>query len=105
MNNTEINQLIVATALRKMFTGGYFDICTLDKCIELMGFVKGNGGKSYDRLRTLHCISFKDMPAEIAERLPCWIGDCMNGTSIDELLNASRPASERNGSHLLRHLQ
>lgn len=103
MNDTD--KLIVATALRKMFAGGYLDICTIDKCIELPGLIRKSGGNSYDRLHTLHCVHFKDMPAEIAQQVTVWIGDCMNGQSIDALVAAAMPAKDRNGSHILRHLQ
>lgn len=103
MNDTD--KLIVATALRKMFAGGYLDICTINQCIDLLGLIRQSGGKSYDRLRTLHCVHFKDMPAEIAQQVTVWIGDCMNGQSIDALVAAAMPAKDRNGSHMLRHLQ
>ena len=105
MSNEEMNRMIAATALRKMFTDGNLSICTIDRCIELMGLMRNNGGKSYERLRALHCVYFKDMPAEIADQIPTWIGDCLNGTSIDALMEATKPASQRNGAHMLRHLQ
>ena len=53
----------VLAALSKMFTGGYFDICTIDKCLKLTRSIPN--GHDYDCLSALHCVHWKDMSPDL----------------------------------------
>jgi len=52
-------------ALKNMFAGGYFNICVVDKLINLTGCVPD--GDDYRALSALHCVDWKDMDAELRE--------------------------------------
>jgi len=100
----EIKKLTVATAMRKMFKDGRFNICTVDNCLVLAGHARGAGGDSYKVLSALHCVDFSDMPAELGAKIPALIADCFSGMSLDDLMRASEPASANNGGHALSRL-
>lgn len=103
MNNQldELTRTVIGVALQKMFNGGYFDICTVDKCLKLAGVIAPK--REYDLLHALHCVHFRDMPPELARRVPDMITACFNGLPIAALLAAIEPPGKAAGpfTHLL----
>lgn len=61
---SDIQNKVIEAALRKMFSRGYLDICTIDKCLKLQGMPQS--GKAYDMLHALHCVHFADMDRDLA---------------------------------------
>ena len=57
----------IATSLKKMFSQGYFDICTIDNCLKLAKITPPCG--QYEALRVLHCVHYNDMDSEFREQL------------------------------------
>ena len=58
-----IQRQVVTVALKKMFTSSSFSICAIDNCLKLSGIIADK--KTYDTMRPLHCIDYKDMPEEV----------------------------------------
>lgn len=54
---------VVITALKKMFNGGYFDICTVDKCLKLTGAIPDH--QDYTALSALHCVYWSEMSQDL----------------------------------------
>lgn len=95
----ETTKLVIATAMRNMLNGGHISICTIRECLQLAGITPK--GRSYDLLSTLHCVKFKDMPAELADQMPRLLHEVFNGIEIDQLVRAAEPAEKRNGATAL----
>jgi hypothetical protein len=76
----DTTQLIVLTALRKMMMQGWVSICDIDKCLKLAGITPI--GPAYNQLHALHCVSFKDMPVELARQVPGLIADVFDGLAV-----------------------
>lgn len=62
---SEIDIRIAQTALKKMFEGNYFCICTIDKIIEMTGCIPDK--QNYNRLSTLHCIHWNEMEKDVRQ--------------------------------------
>lgn len=90
---TETTRLVIGTAMRSMFQKGWIDICAIRECLKLAGVVPV--GESYALLSALHCVNFKDMPAELVERLPGLLTDVFDGLRVDDLVKACEPAGKR----------
>lgn len=55
----------VAHALQKMLAGNYFDICTVNKCAEVVGLhIPSERKRVYD---AQHCVHWSDMLPEFRE--------------------------------------
>ena len=67
----EFEKEAVITALKKMFRGSHFNICTFDKCTEIAGAIPA--GRDYRALSALHCVDWGDMSPglrdEVYERI------------------------------------
>jgi len=59
----EFEKEAVITALKKMFKGSHFNICTFDKCTEIAGVIPN--GRDYNALSALHCVDWKDMSPDL----------------------------------------
>lgn len=57
---TEFEKQAVVIALKKMFQGSHFDICTVDNCLKITGAIAPTA--DYNALRALHCVHWSDMP-------------------------------------------
>lgn len=68
---TELEVELIRTALRKMKTKGYFDICTIDAILKITGGIPNS--RDYDQLRLLHCVHYSDMSPKLAQSLPAMI--------------------------------
>jgi hypothetical protein len=77
---TSLEKLAIEAALRKMFAGSYFDICTVDCALRLLGVPQGSA--TYTLLRTLHCVHFAQMDPELARALPGLISEVFGGVSF-----------------------
>jgi len=62
---TEIEKMVITTALRKMFTGNHFSICTVDHCLKIAGAIAPKA--DYNALSALHCIEWSEMPPELRD--------------------------------------
>lgn len=70
------DQAVLETALTKLFSGRYFDICQVDKIGELLGVNPGQH-PNYTRLRALHCVDYRDMPNAVLEQLQQKVVECL----------------------------
>ena len=75
MNDNQLKHLSVLTALNKMLRSSYFDICTLDAAIKVLGTIPD--GQAYTILRPLHCVHWCDMPRELRDAVPKLIERCL----------------------------
>lgn len=89
----ETKKLVVGTAMRDMFQKGWLNICTIDKCLEISGLLRG--GDDYRLLGALHCINFKDMPPELFQRIPNMLKVVFSGLSVDDLMQACLPPAKQ----------
>ena len=69
-------QMAVASALNKILTQSYFDICTIDKCAEALN-IRVKDKQEYKILSTLHCVNYGQMPRELRSQLPKLIAECL----------------------------
>lgn len=83
--------LAAQTAIRKMLEGSHFSICTVDAVLEVTKGVPD--ATDYKTLRLLHCIHYRDMPAELRRELPELLGRVLSAPSLEtnELFIAARP--------------
>lgn len=71
----DLKDKIAMAALNNMLAGSHFSICTIDTIGEMLGVsVKG---EAYAMLRSLHCMDWGKMPAEIKEAVPGLIQECL----------------------------
>ena len=61
----EIDIRIAQTALKNMFQGSHFNICTIDSLLEMTGCIPDK--QNYSRLSTLHCIHWKSMDRDVRQ--------------------------------------
>ncbi len=73
--NQHLKELAAVTALNSMFNENHFSICTLDRVASLLG--RRPEAEAYRLLRTLHCIDYADMPAELRDALPGLVAKCI----------------------------
>ena len=78
----ETQQLVLRTATRKLFDQSYFDICTVDKLMKLIGTHANT--PAYTQLSALHCVHYADMPKDLRERIPHLVRECLAGPTADE---------------------
>ena len=71
---------MAAFVMEKMFKGTHFSICDVDTACKLMGCqYRGN---TYEKLRTLHCVDWGDIPKDIMELVPVWINEVLGGPRL-----------------------
>ena len=81
-NVSTLQDMVVMTALNKMFKQGHFSICTIDEVAKVLKVYPS--GEEYSLLRVLHCVDYKDMPRELYNALPGMICKCLSLTQIYE---------------------
>lgn len=74
--SVELKQATVITALNAMVRRGYLDICTIDKCAEILS-IQLRGFEPYRLLSALHCVHFAEMPTQVRNEIPFLIGQCL----------------------------
>jgi hypothetical protein len=65
MNEFEKQSVVVA--LKKMFTGGYFSICTIETCAKVIGCHIPSD--IHNTLHALHCVNWSDMTPPFREEV------------------------------------
>jgi hypothetical protein len=78
---SDIKVMAATAALQKMLTQSYFDICTIDNIIKMLCLVPDKD--AYDILRTLHCVHYNQMPAELLEQLSILIMRVLDSPRMD----------------------
>jgi hypothetical protein len=79
MANNE-SKIFAAFQIEQMLKKGTFYITDIKEAAELMGHTPG--GDAYNKLRSLHCVNFGDMPDEIFNRLPSLINEALTGRRL-----------------------
>ena len=62
-------------SMGNMFSKGWFDICPVRDCMELLGVSRYNTENTFERLRLLHCVHWGSMPADMREQIPEMISE------------------------------
>jgi hypothetical protein len=57
----------IAIALREMFEGNHFNICTVDKCLKISGVIPPTA--DYEALSALHCVYWNKMPDNFRQQV------------------------------------
>lgn len=78
----ETQQLVLRAATRKLFEQSYFDICTVDKLMKLVGTSARSA--AYTQLHALHCVHYSDMPKDLQDRIPHLVRECLTTPTTDE---------------------
>ena len=63
----EFKRQAIILSLRDMFKGRHFSICTIDKCIKILGIIPPQS--DMDTLSALHCINWSEMTPEFREQV------------------------------------
>lgn len=77
----ETRRLVVTAALDKVLTQKYFDVCTIDTILKIMGTRKNCA--AYDLLHALHCMHYDQMQPELRNSIPQLINECLRGPIQD----------------------
>ena len=82
MSTPDLKQIAIAAALKDMMRRGYVNICTVDKCADLLQ-LHPKGLEAYNILSTLHCVNFGDIPQPLRSEIPALIGKCLTIESLE----------------------
>lgn len=74
-------QLTVSIALDRLFKEKYFNICTIQKVLDVTGTVPD--GRTMRALSLLHCVNYSDMPRELLQQLPDMVAHALNGPAME----------------------
>ena len=66
---TEFQQRACAIGVVTLLNNKHFNICDLDSIAKTMGRERAMAGRDYDALRTLHCVNWADMGADLAAQV------------------------------------
>jgi hypothetical protein len=66
---TEFQRRAALVALRHMFNGRYFCICTIRECAKMLGISHACGGPDWSALELLHCVDWAEMGPELAAQV------------------------------------
>ena len=77
----DLKMLSAQAALVKLFDQSYFSICAVDNIIEMMGIKPER--ETYLILKTLHCVHYNQMPADLLQALPEMIMRVMQSPALD----------------------
>ena len=66
---TEFNPQLIALklALKKMFSDGWFDICTINSLLKLTGSIPDS--ETLKIMQSVHCVKYADMPEDFRQWL------------------------------------
>lgn len=95
-DTTDLTRLAAGAAIAKMFRDGYLSICTIDEVIKTFNVTPEK--EAHQILRLLHCVNFRDMPAEVRKNIPDLLARCFQGMEIDRIAIEQllpRPPRER----------
>ena len=85
----EFHQLAVSRQVDKVFSGGHFSICDIDKLARLLGISPNQ--RIYSQLSAYHCIDFAEMSDREKELLQKKVVECLRG---DDVFNPARVLHE-----------
>lgn len=85
----EIQRSAVAHSLQKMLTGKWFDICTINSCVELCHLIIPSERMAF--YRTQHCIHYDEMLPEHRAVLYSMILDDFREVLNPDLSNPTNP--------------
>ena len=94
MIDDDLKRATVLAALNDMVKRGHFNVCTLDKCAEILG-IQLKGSEPYKLLSALHCVDFAGMPPNVRKAVPEWIRQCLNLEAIGPFEEAVNPPPKR----------
>lgn len=66
---------MVKQAIQNLFEKGHFNICQLDKVIDIVG--ARQSGDAYHMLYALHCVDYGKMDPELRARIPHLVNECL----------------------------
>lgn len=92
MNDQQAAALAVLTKLNLMMKGSHFDICTIDAAMKALSCIPD--GAAYAILRTLHCVNWGDMPAELRATVPGLIERCLSLPAYQFTLTSVSPEEQ-----------
>lgn len=78
---SDIKVMAATAALQKMLAQKYFDICTIDNIIKMLGIVPDR--EAYSILHTLHCVDYDQMQPELLEQLSVLIMRVLDSPRMD----------------------
>lgn len=78
---TQIKLMAAQASLQKLVSQGHFSICTIDTIAEMLG-VKPER-EAYQILRTLHCVDYNQMSADLLNELPGLIARVIQSPSFE----------------------
>jgi len=58
---------ILKTAIKKLFDGGNFDICTIRELLKMTGCIPD--AEIYNKMSALHCVNYSSMSKELRDWL------------------------------------
>ena len=70
-----VKKLVVETALNKLFTKEWFDVCTLDSILKVMDISRET--EAYKQLSALHCVHYNRMSPEMKQVLPMLVNEAL----------------------------
>jgi len=75
---------IVATILKKMWNGGHFSICEVDRCLSILNVARPF---CYQEWHRMHCVGWNDMPKGLPERLMASVLQELSGSAMDAMID------------------
>lgn len=92
--NDTLKRATVLTALDDMIRRGSFNICTIDRCAEILG-IQLKGLEAYKILSALHCIDYSRMAPEVRRALPGLIRECLQTGSFSWDVEPTEPPKSK----------
>lgn len=78
---SQLQLMAAEAALQKMLSEKHFNICTMDRIIDMLGIKPDK--EAYSILSTLHCIDYNAMRRELIEALPDLIHRVLQSPSFE----------------------
>lgn len=79
---TTFEQATITVALRELFEGCHFSICSVDRLGELIG-TNPKKHPGYRWLQALHCVDYAKMPREVRDELPQRVMEVLRPGSLN----------------------
>lgn len=83
----EVKQLVVKTALDRLFTDKHFSVCTIDRVLEVLG--RNRNTEAYKQLHALHCVDYSAMPEELKMVLPHLVNEALRLNNVNVATDAA----------------
>ena len=76
----EENKRMAAFVIEKMAKSNSFSICDVNDAGKLLGITPS--GDAYNKLHTLHCVAWGEIPEDIMAKVPGWINEALGGRRL-----------------------